>query len=47
MSADNKKPKNDKKPKPTALGWGMARKAGEALVNRKKLRDLAIKEAGG
>lgn len=34
------------KPKPSALGWGMAKKAAEALVSRKKKNDLAIKEAG-
>lgn len=29
------------------LGWGMAKKAAEALTDRKKKTDLAIKKAGG
>ena len=41
---DKKKPV---KVKPSALGYGMARKAGEALSSRKRKMDLAIKEAGG
>lgn len=43
----DKKKSEDKKPKASALGWGLARKAAEAITKRKKKTDLAIKEAGG
>lgn len=42
-----KKEETSNKPKPTMLGFGLAKKAAEALVSRKKKNDLAIKEAGG
>jgi hypothetical protein len=47
--SDKKKQQDDskKKPKPSTLGWGMARGAAKHLTDRKKKMDLAIKEAEG